>query len=79
METSGEKYSEDPPPIMDRSEPQIPDRIGFTRAQPGPRGTGSFSVASRNGASGPATSPSDTRLSGSEYMNPPPNSSIFSG
>ncbi len=43
--------------IVARSDPQIPDRIGRTRAQPGPSGTGSFNGTSRIGASGPDKRP----------------------
>src|SRR5829696_4498002 len=44
--------------MVDRSEPQMPARCGFTRAQPGRSGTtGSLSVDRRRAANGPEMSP----------------------
>ena len=45
--------------MVDRSLPQMPDSSGFTRAQPSwpAGGSGSFTLTSRRGASGPDSSP----------------------
>ena len=57
IETSAAKYSDVEPVITPRSEPQMPDSDGRTRAQPACRIRGSSRVTSRSGAIGPTSSP----------------------
>jgi hypothetical protein len=57
IDTSAEKYSDVEPVTAPRSDPQMPESSGRTRAQPACRTTGSSRVTSRTGAIGPTSSP----------------------